>query len=396
MKWKKNKTTRTCKGAYKMKRKGIIFIAVFLIAFSLLAGCNDTTASESKGHEKKAAKVDKKHPPKQEISIAAIGDMLIHSQVYEDAKTETGYDFTPMLKEVKPYLEDATITIANQETMIGGEAIGLSSYPTFNSPFEVGDALKDAGVDVVTLANNHTLDKGEKAIQRAIEHWEKIDLMYTGAYKNEEDQSKLRILETAEGIDVAFLAYTYGTNGIPVPEGKDYLVNVINKEQMAKEIEKAKQQADAVILNLHFGTEYQMLPNENQKDLAQFAADQGVHAVIGHHPHVLQPVEWVEGKNGNKTFVAYSLSNFLSGQDELYRRFGGILKFTLTKSENEEIELHTPAFLPTFVRYMDEADYQVVPMKQVTDKELEGAKNYYKEITGHMRKWLPELEIIEP
>ncbi|API91681.1 capsular polysaccharide biosynthesis protein [Virgibacillus pantothenticus] len=379
-----------------MNRHFIAVICIILIGFSMLVGCSNNSTKEPKRHEVRETTVDEKEPPKQEITIAAIGDMLIHSQVYEDAKTETGYNFTPMLKEVKPYLEEATVTVANQETMIGGEELGLSSYPAFNSPFAVGDALKAAGVDVVTIANNHTLDRGEKAIQRAIEHWEQIDMMYTGAYKNEADQATLRVYRTKEGIDVAFLAYTYGTNGIPVPEGKPYLVNLINKERMATEIKKAKQQADVVILNLHFGTEYQMLPNKEQKDLAQFAADQGVHAVIGHHPHVLQPVAWVKGKKGNRTFVAYSLGNFLSGQDELYRRFGGILKFTITKNENEEIKLEKPAFLPTFVKYKNEADYQVIPLKNITNNDLNGAKNYYKEITAHMKKWLPELEIMEP
>src|SRR5690625_413237 len=165
----------------------------------------------------------------EEITISAIGDILIHSRVYDDAKEGKGYNFLPMLEHVKNYLGDTTITFANQETMIGGTEIGLSTYPAFNSPTEVGDALKAMGVNIVSLANNHTLDRGEKAIQHAIQHWEKIDMMYVGAYKNAEDQSRLRVMETEEGISVAFLAYTYGTNGIPVADGKDYLVNLIDK-----------------------------------------------------------------------------------------------------------------------------------------------------------------------
>lgn len=204
--------------------------------------------------------------------------------------------FSPMLKKVEPYLSDATITTANQESMIGGLELGLSTYPTFNSPKEIGNSLKDAGVDVVMMANNHTLDRGEMAIQQAITHWESLDMMYVGAYKDHADQKQTRIIETEEGISVAFLNYTYGTNGIPVPEDKPYLVNLIDQEQMAEDIAKAEAEADIMVLNLHFGNEYERVPNEEQKKLVQFAADHGVHAVIGHHPHVLQPAAWVEGK----------------------------------------------------------------------------------------------------
>ncbi|WP_337017622.1 CapA family protein [Oceanobacillus massiliensis] len=335
----------------------------------------------------------------QEITFSAIGDILIHSPVYKDAMIDGGYDFSPMLEEVKPFLSSPTLTVANQETMIGGEQLGLSSYPSFNSPYEVGDALKAAGVDVVTLANNHTLDRGEEAIQNAINHWEMIDMMYTGAYKNEQDQDNLRVYETEEGVSIAFLSYTYGTNGIPVPEGKDYLVNIIDKDLIASQIEEAKDKADVIALSLHFGNEYERLPNETQKELVQFAADQGVHVVIGHHPHVLQPVEWVTGENGNKTLVAYSLGNFLSNQQDLYQRIGGVLTFSIKKTvagNDKEIEVHSPQFMPTYVNFnADRSDYKVIPMYQLTDNELADAKKRYSDMKAHMSRWMPELEFIE-
>ncbi len=335
----------------------------------------------------------------QEITLSAIGDILIHSPVYKDAKGEDGYDFLPMLEKVRPYLEQPTITIANQETMIGGEELGLSTYPSFNSPHEVGDALKEVGVDVVTIANNHTLDRGEEAVQNAIEHWETIDMMYTGSYKDQEDREKVRVYETGEGVSVAFLSYTYGTNGIPVPEGKDFLVNLIDKEWMESEIDKAKELADAVILSLHFGNEYERYPDDTQKDLVQFAADQGVHAVIGHHPHVLQPMEWVTGKNDNETLVVYSLGNFLSNQQGLYKRIGGITNFSIKKTEKGDrvdIEVHSPEFMPTYVTFdANQTNYRVVPMNQLTNEELSGAKSHYEEIKAHMSQWMPELEFIE-
>ncbi|WP_226038172.1 CapA family protein [Aquibacillus saliphilus] len=381
-----------------------LFVAIFISACGLKEESSNSDKNSEALQKAKVSELTQKEMPKEprtitnEITLSAIGDMLIHSRVYKDAQTNEGYDFSPMLTDVKPFLEQSTITMANQETMIGGTDLGLSTYPMFNSPHEVGDALLDVGVDVVTLANNHTLDRGEEAVQSAIGHWETIDMMYTGSYKNEEDSEKIRVYQTEENIDVAFLSFTYGTNGIPVPEGKDYLVNLIDKEKISSDVKMAKDKADVIILSLHFGTEYQRMPSDEQKELVQFAADQGVHAVIGHHPHVLQPVEWVEGKNGNETLVAYSLGNFLSGQDDFYRRIGGVVSFTIektTRGGEQTINLKKPQFLPTFVMSDKEQSYKVMPMYQLTNNQLSNADEHYREIKQHMSQWMPDLEFIE-
>ncbi|GIO27145.1 CapA family protein [Ornithinibacillus bavariensis] len=389
---------------FRGKIKGlvvILFLSIFVVSCGDLEGNNDHGRTAG-SHSKKKLEVEEPKEPiniKHEITISAIGDILIHNSVYDDARNDDGgYDFKPMLERVKPFLSDTTITIANQETMIGGTELGLSSYPSFNSPIEVGDALKWAGIDVVTLANNHTLDRGEAAIQNAIKHWETIDMMYTGAYKDEEDQKTIRIYDTEEGISVAFLSYTYGTNGIPVPIGKDYLVNLIDQKLIEMDIEEAKEKADVVIVSLHFGNEYERMPNQSQKDLVQFVADLGVDVVLGHHPHVLQPVDWVTGEQGNKTLVIYSLGNFLSGQNEYYRQVGGIVKFTVTKTmENGEasVRVHTPKFLPTYVKYNNWQDFEVIPMYQLADSDLPNADQRYKEIKAHMSQWIPDLKFIE-
>jgi poly-gamma-glutamate capsule biosynthesis protein CapA/YwtB (metallophosphatase superfamily) len=387
------------------KMRGIVsllFLCVFVVSCGVVTEQQNDFSRTAGSHPKKEMETKEPKEPiriQQEITIAAIGDMLIHSSVYNDARDESGgYDFKPMLERVKPFLSDATISIANQETMIGGTALGLSSYPTFNSPTEVGDALKWAGIDVVSLANNHTLDRGEKAIQQAIKHWETIDMMYTGAYKNEKDQETTRIYKTEEGISVAFLSYTYGTNGIPVPTGGNYLVNLIDLKKIATDIEEAQEEADAVVVSLHFGNEYERMPNQAQMDLVQFVANQGADVVIGHHPHVLQPVDWVTGEKGNKTLVIYSLGNFLSGQDEYFRQVGGVMKFSITKTiENGDtaITVHTPEFLPTYVKYENWRDYEVIPMYQLTNADLPNANQKYKEIKAHMSQWIPDLEFIE-
>ncbi|CQR48283.1 Capsule biosynthesis protein CapA [Paraliobacillus sp. PM-2] len=337
---------------------------------------------------------------KRNVTLAAVGDILIHDRVYNDAKGTEGYHFMPMLEKVQPYLSQPTITTANQETMIGGEEIGLSSYPRFNSPVAVGDALKTVGVDIVSLANNHTLDRGEQAIQRAISHWNNINMPYVGSYHSQEDSEKVRVIHTEEDISLSFLGYTYGTNGIPTPDGKEYLVNRINRKAIAKDVKKAKKVSDVVVLNLHFGNQYERMPNEKQKDLVQYVADLGVDVVFGHHPHVLQPMEWIEGEKGNRTFVIYSLGNFLSGQDEFYRRIGGMVQLTIQKEWDkgkERITLHSPKFLPTFVDFTEESesDYQVIPMYQLTDEQLTDHEKHYKEMQQHLSQWMPELTFIE-
>lgn len=383
-----------------MAIKKSIYFPVVLLLMLFLAGCQGSNPdTQVENHKKKDTYLSEKDKMNKQITLSAVGDILIHDRVYDDARVKDTFNFMPMLDRVDSYLKASSVTFANQETMVGGEEIGLSGYPRFNSPYEIGEALKKAGVDVVSLANNHTLDHGEEAIHNAINYWKEKDMMYTGAYESKADQEKLRIYETNEDISLAFLAYTYGTNGITEPENKDYLVNQIDEQQIATEIAEAEKQADVVVLSLHFGDEYERLPNERQKDLVQFAADRGADIILGHHPHVLQPVEWVEGKGGKRSFVIYSLGNFLSGQDEFYRRIGGVLTLTLTKEEKkgeeDKVKISNPQFLPTFVTFTNESDYKVVPMYQLKETDLPDAKKHYNEIKDHMTRWMEELQFPE-
>ncbi|TCI73520.1 CapA family protein [Exiguobacterium sp. SH0S7] len=321
-------------------------------------------------------------------SIYAIGDVLLHDSVYDAAKSGDGYDFTPAFEKVASAMSKADITIANQESMIGGSDIGLSSYPAFNSPYEIGDALQEAGIDLVTTANNHTLDRGVKAIENSIAYWNSIDMPYTGSFLSEEDKANVRTL-TANDISFAFLAYTYGTNGV-VPK-QPYHVNYIDVEAMKRDIEAAEQIAELTVVALHFGNEYEPLPNESQQTLVQQLSDFGVDIIIGHHPHVLQPTAWVDGAEGNRTFVAYSLGNFLSGQQGDERNTGGIVGIDIVKTTidgESTFELTNPMFYPTFTRQSSAGHFEVVPL-QSAKPEL------FNETSEHMKQWMPELEIIQ-
>ncbi|WP_261130478.1 CapA family protein [Bacillus sp. Marseille-Q3570] len=382
--------------------KKVTVISLFVVSFALLFMFflnsefflkAETEAPSRAEQQTETAEQNVPEPEPEEItttaSLMAVGDILIHDYVYNQAKTSEGrYDFTAMFKLVKPYLESADITIANQETMIGGSEIGVSTYPRFNSPFEIGTTLKESGVDLVTIANNHTLDRGEDAILNALDHWDEIGMEYTGSYRSEEDRTNLRLIERND-ITFSFLSYTYGTNGIPVPESKPHLVNLIDIDLIKSEIEEAKRISDVVVLSLHFGNEYERLPNEQQKLLANEAAAAGADIIIGHHPHVLQPAAWIDNPDGSRTFVTYSLGNFLSGQRRDYKDIGGIVQINVKKvmkGDEVEISLEEPAFLPTWV----DRQYTIQPMFQLLDHQ-----QTYKEIKQHMSQWIPDMKFIE-
>lgn len=326
----------------------------------------------------------------QTATIGAIGDILIHDWVYQDAAVNQTYDFKPMLTNIKPFMEKPDFLIANQETILGGVEMGLSSYPTFNSPQEVGDAFIDAGVDFVTTANNHSLDKGERGILAEIDYFNRVGLPYVGVFKDAADQQAIRITNI-NGIKTAILSYTYGTNGIPIPKGKDYLVNVIDTDKMKAEIKRAKQQADIVIMSMHWGNEYQRLPAATQKDLAQFLVNEGADIIFGHHPHVLQPMEWLSDPTGRKAFVIYSLGNFLSGQMHDYKDIGGLATIEVKKTvgaSGVKIELNNPSFLATHVSNQKLQDYRVVPLADAAGFGLPGATEKNNEIMAHMTQWI--------
>ncbi|MBM7619139.1 poly-gamma-glutamate synthesis protein (capsule biosynthesis protein) [Bacillus tianshenii] len=386
----------------KAKWKIVLPILIILLIGGAFSGLllNQYNNSSSKT-ENEAPKEVKAHQNKQvetaeksyrtEATISAVGDLLIHSTVYEAAQTgENSYNFNPMLERVKQYLQETDISIANQETIIGGTEIGLSNYPSFNSPFEVADALQEAGVDIVSIANNHTLDRGEKAIMNAINHYETIDMQYVGGYKSEEDRATLRTI-TENGITFSFLSYTYGTNGIPVPEGKEYFVNLIDREKIERDVKEAKENSDVVVVAMHWGVEYILLPNSEQEDLADFLAGLNVDIVIGHHPHVLQPMKFLDRPDGKKMFVVYSLGNFLSGQKDDYKDIGGILQLRVEKfvdGAETNIDIKVDDFIPTYVSQVNPTKYHVVPLKDASNFGFSNGAAKHDEMMEHMYQWI--------
>ncbi|WP_409270223.1 CapA family protein [Neobacillus sp. SCS-31] len=326
----------------------------------------------------------------ESATIGAIGDILIHDHVYNDAKTAKGYDFNRMFEPVKGMLQAPDILTANQESLVGGTELGISSYPNFNSPFELSEAVMKAGVDIVSTANNHSLDKGYRGLKAQIAHFSKVGLPFTGTADSKERRDKITVL-SKNGIRLAFLSYTYGTNGIPIPQGKEFAVNLIDRELMKKDIATAKRMSDAVIVSIHWGNEYQRFPNEEQKSLAAFMADQGVDIIFGSHPHVLQPMEWIKRKDGKRTFVVYSLGNFLSAQIGDYKDIGGLVTLKLTKRVNSKgttLEIGPPSFQPTFVYRKNRRNFSVIPIGEAGQYGVAGAQKLQDETLRHMNQWL--------
>ena len=285
-------------------------------------------------------------------SLIMVGDNLIHDKIYKEANRLSdynGYDFKPMYEYIKPIVSKYDIKYYNQETILGGSDIGLSGYPSFNSPYEVGDAMIDAGFNLVSLATNHTLDRGKEAIINSRNYWNsKRGVLAVGSYASAEERGKVDIRE-AGGISYTMLNYTYGTNGIKVPNGKEYLVNVwptdidnINnpeedtkyqeyKKTVLEDINRVRDKVDVVITSMHWGEEYKFTPNEYQTDMAQFLADNGVDIIIGTHSHVVQPVTYI-----GDTLVIYSLGNFISAHEVVNtaNRVGLMVSLEIEKDNN--------------------------------------------------------------
>lgn len=311
-------------------KKLIVFITLLLI---FVTSCNSNQIDDE------AAKLGYTN----KVSLVAVGDSLIHKTIYEAAKNDQSFDFSPMLKEIKPYIKSFDLAFINQETILGGEELGLSTYPCFNSPFELGDALVDAGFNLFSIANNHTLDRGEEAVLNAINFLNNKGVIYSGAVDNEY-KSQHKIFEV-NGIKFGFVAYTYGTNGIKHPKEKKYLANVYSDEKAKRDVELMRDKVDIVIVSMHWGDEYQTLPSETQINQAKYLSDLNVDIIIGHHPHVIQPVDMIENKNGHKTFVIYSLGNFLSDQNGIDKLIGMAISVDIYKkdsTDNIEIDIKNP------------------------------------------------------
>lgn len=323
-------------------------------------------------------------PVENRVSFVGCGDNITYEGNIRDAlsnATEGGrkYNFKPIFKNVEEKVRNADIAFINQETLMCGEGYEITHYPTFNSPQDLGYDLLEIGYDVVNIANNHMLDKGAKGLEKTIDFWKERDCLMIGGYENESDFDKIRTLEK-NGIKFAFVSFTYDTNGIRLPKGSEMKIPYIDDEDIKEQIASAKEISDFVMVSIHWGEEGQFEQNAEQERVAQLIADCGADAIIGHHPHVIQPVEWLTGVGGNKTLCVYSLGNFAAEQAYQYNMVGGMIEFDIVKKGDEKAYIENPVYIPTVFHYY--RDFSGNRIYYLTDYSRElanahGVSNYF-------------------
>ena len=366
-------TRKVDKSTNKLTKRLIIIILFLLIIFASVTAFNyfknnnkyknlETSSKEEiaqEEQENKNAETENKEDTKQEtdttFTLTAIGDVMCHNTQYMDAyDSNTGtYDFSYVFDNISSYTKTADICIGNLETSFAGEDRGYSNYPTFNSPDSLADSLKRIGVDVLSTAGNHALDMGFSGLSRTIDVLDKADISHLGTYKTQEDQDKV-LIKYVKGIKIAFINYTYGTNGISVPSDKKFCINLIDKDLIKKHIETAKNQnADIIVACMHWGTEYQTKQNSEQEELADFLFQNGVNVIIGNHPHVIQPMEkrtvTLEDGSTRDGFVAYALGNFICDQNAVNTRDSIILNLKITKHTDGSITIDNYDYVPIYM-----------------------------------------------
>ena len=386
----------------KIKKGGKLLIVLLLfivLAFVLLDFSDFPMKKKVEPVKKKVEKVIKKEPKEYNVKLFMVGDALIHSAVYIDARGSDGsYDFKPMLEQIKPISSKYDLAYYNQETILGGTELGLSNYPRFNSPYEVGDAFIDAGFNMVSLATNHTMDKNEEGVINSVNYWKKHKdkVVYSGQWISAEER-KNEVVQIYEknGIKYAFLSYTTWTNGLETPIGKEYLNNVYSDEKAAADIAKVKDKADVIIVAMHWGTEYSLGVSADQEKIAKFLSDQGVHIIIGAHPHVVEPVEYI---NDGKTFVIYSLGNFISDQEGNERLTGLMMSLNIKKvvdiNDKVTVTVEDPhaELIYTKSYYGGKRNFKVYPYSQLNTSILSNFESLRDTYQGVVSERYPELK----
>ena len=263
------------------------------------------------------------------LTIIAAGDNLYHEVMIRDG--EDG-DYLNAYSGIRSLTKKADIAFINQETLLAGKDFGFSGYPLFNSPQKLGSAISSVGFNIVNHATNHIMDKGEKAIIATMDFWDTIpEVTILGIHRSEEDRAIPRLVKK-NNITLGFLSYSYGTNGIPVPADKTYLVSLIDTEIMAKEIDALRPFCDFLVVSMHWGEEYRTKISKRQEELAAFLAEHRVDLVIGHHPHVIQKMEYILRPDGRFMLCYYSLGNLISAQTQTPTLLGSLAYLRIKKT----------------------------------------------------------------
>lgn len=289
------------------------------------------------------------------FTLCAIGDVMCHNTQYWDAyvKSTGEYDFSYVFKDIVKYTMSPDITVGSLETSFAGADRGYSNYPTFNSPDNLAYSLRQIGVDVLSTAGNHCLDMGYSGLCRTIDVLDGYGISHLGTYKTQDEQKQI-LYNYVKGTKIAFVNYTYGTNGIPIPDGKEFCVNLINKDLIKTQLDTAKSEgADIIVACMHWGTEYRTTANSEQEELADFLFQNGVDVILGNHPHTLEPMEkrtvTLADGSTKDCFVIYALGNFICDQNYENTRNSIILNLRITHSSDNKISIDRVTYTPIHI-----------------------------------------------
>lgn len=321
------------------------------------------------------------------VKISAIGDIMCHGPNYQDAynaQTKT-YDFSTFFTHIKSYVSDSDLAIGNLETTFAGGTKAYSGYPTFNSPPQLAKDIQNMGIDVLTTSNNHSLDTGYNGLVNTLDELDKIGMAHTGTFRSEEEKDTI-LYKDVNGIKFAFLSYTYGTNGIAIPKGKEYCINLIDKELIKSQLDKAKEQnPDVICVSMHWGIEYKIKQNSEQEELANFLFENGVDIIFGSHPHVLEPMEkrtiTLNDGTTKDGFVIYSLGNFCSNQSDKYTKDSIILNLQITKHSDGKISIDSYDYIPIYMQNNGanaQNRFEIIDLKKKIEEYEGGNSNVTK------------------
>lgn len=358
----------------RLKKTVYVFIFVFII---LIIGIVIILQNQSKNNVDKSKsavnsnvnKIVEDGTNEKRMSIIAVGDVLIHESVYKDALYSDGtYNFHKMFTEVDDIIKKYDLKYCNQESTIGGSVLGISGYPSFNSPDEIGDEIVSLGFNLISLANNHALDRGEDAIRYSNSYWKTKSVITAGTYDSIEERDTVHIYEQ-NGIKYAFLAYTTISN---TKVNKEYILNMYSADKARKDIEAVKNKVDVIIVSMHWGVEDYNTPNESQKQIAEYLSSLGVNMIIGAHPHVVQPVEYI-----GDTLVIYSLGNFISNQLVIDTNHGiGLMYGTDIVVDKDGKVTFENEYKELILAYSEHStNFKVIPFSKLNDKLLPNYKN---------------------
>lgn len=368
-----------------------------LLSLFLLCGCTNAdvgmTTSAFKEEITQATQQTTAPEIKEErISFAAVGDNLLHNTVTYSAQIEKGkFDFSKIYSNIKPFIERYDLAFVNQEIPLGGVEYGLSGYPNFNGPAQAADGLFDAGFNIINLASNHSLDKGLKCLLASYNNIKNAGFdKIVGIFPDESKTEDFLMFEE-KGIKIGMLSYSYGTNGMPIPKSNPNIVPIIDVEKITSDVGKLRDNCDVLIVSMHWGVEYTTSQTEEQKELAKTLNSLGVDVIIGHHPHVIEPVEEIVGTSGKKTLCFYSLGNFVSSQHNAATMLGGMAAFDIVRTKSGDIEMQNYGVLPIVTHYNKDFDkYTIYPLDSYTD-EMAKAHGILKYDKKFSRSFLENL-----